>query len=520
MAITRATVVSLLVGITGCSGVAGVPGVGDISSLAGSTGLSNIPGLKSLADSRGVPSKGGAGSKDKQKAELQGIESDVPRILNDIAGGKTYPIDDILADDKDGGDAALARSERGRIAQIEADSKGSIPEFEEAINKIKEFEDRATVSLSDVGSHAAALVVNDNMISYEPAGFERVFVYHFQALNYLMQGNLEGAGVEVRRANAEQERALKAHADEVAAAEKEAKEKGFKVSDIQAGLNKSLGGSKAVGAQVKNSFQNAYTFYMSAVVHELMKEPGDAYIDYKKALEIYPKNSFIQRDVARLAKSLAMTDDIARFSKLYRQAFNAAAPTDPAKTEVVVLFEDGLVPGKSVVWFPIPIPIPSAPGLTTVAIPTFKASVAPVAPLTVKADGVSLGATERICATDALAVKAYEESAPAMITRQIVRAAIKGTASSMASKYGGGLAGAAVATINTLTEVADTRSWRSLPLNAQILRVSAKPGASLNLVHAGSGASGTLTLPVEPGKRVVARAIRAGGKLFIQSASF
>jgi hypothetical protein len=444
----------------------------------------------------------------------------VPKILNEIAAGKTYPIDSVLADDKDGGDAALVRSERGRIAQIEANEKQSIPEFEAAIDKIKEFEDRATISLSDIGSHAAALVVNDNMISYEPAGFERVFVYHFQALNYLMQGNLEGAGVEVRRANAEQERALKEHAEEVAAAEKEAQEKGFKVSDIQKGLTKILGGSKAVGAQVKNSFQNAYTFYMSAVVHELMQEPNDAYIDYKKALEIYPNNSFLQRDVARLAKSLSMTDDISRFSKMYPKAFASATPTDPAKTEVVVLFEDGLVPGKSAVWFPIPIPIPSAPGLTTIAVPTFKASVAPVAPLTIKAAGVSLGRTERICATDALAVKAYEESAPAMITRQIVRAAIKGAASSVASKYGGALAGAAVATVNTLTEIADTRSWRSLPQNAQILRVSAKPGASLNLVHEGTGASGALELPAEPGKHVVARAIRVGGKLFVQSASF
>ncbi len=515
MSLNRFAIASLIVGVQGCVGLPSVPGVDALSSATGVNSLI-APGSASSAPQAG--SQGQSQAQDDVKVE--GIESDVPAILSEVASGKSYPVEDILEDDIDGGDAALARSERGRIAQIEGNSKGSVPESEAAVVKIKEFEDRATVSASDVGSHAAALVVNDTMIPYEPAGFERVFVYHFQALNYLMQGNLEGAGVEVRRANAEQERALKEHADEVAEAEKEAQSKGFKVSDLSDGVLKALGGSAAVGAQVKNSFQNAYTFYMSGVVHELNGEPNDAYIDYKKALEIYPDNSSVQRDVARLAAALSMTDDIARFKKRYSAAFAVPVTTDASKTDVVVLFEDGLVPGKSAFWFPLPIPIPSAPGLTAVAIPTFKTSVNPVHPLTISTSTAVLGKTERICATDALAVKAYEESAPAMIARQIVRAAIKGTASAMASKYGGVAGGLAVAAYNTLTEVADTRSWRSLPENAQVLRIAAEPGSTLDLVHDGTGAKGSVALPAGADKRVVVRAIRIGSTLFVQNAVF
>lgn len=506
MSIKRIAIASLMVGAQGCAGLPTVPGASSLSSATG---------LKSFVDPAGSSQNQSQGD-----VKVEGIESDVPGILDEVAAGKSYPVDKILEDDIDGGDAALARSERGRIAQVEGDAKASLPEFDAAIAKIKEFDDRATVSASDVGSHAAALLVNDTMIPYEPAGFERVFVYHFQALNYLLQGNLEGAGVEVRRANAEQERALKEHAEEVAEAEKEAQSKGFKISDLSASIMTSLGGSAAVGAQVKNSFQNAYTFYMSGIVHELSGEQNDAYIDYKKALEIYPSNTIVQRDVARLATALSMTDDIGRFKKMYPAAFSSAGKTDASTTDVVVLFEDGLVPGKSALWFPLPIPIPSAPGLTAVAIPTFKTSVNPVRPLSVSAGASALGKTERICATDALAVKAYEESAPAMVARQVVRAAIKGTASAMASKYGGAAAGLAVSAYNTLTEVADTRGWHSLPENAQVLRVAAQPGATLSLVHDGTGATGSLTLPAEPGKRVVVRAIRIGSKLFVQNAVF
>jgi hypothetical protein len=182
---------------------------------------------------------------------------------------------------------------------------------------------------------------------------------------------------------------------------------------------------------------------------------------------------------------------------------------------VIVLFEDGVVPGKQALWFPIPIPIPSAPGLTSVAIPIFKASVSPVHPLTVSGGGAQLGRSERLCAIDALAVKAYEESAPSMIARQVVRAAVKGAASSLASKYGGAVAGVAATAVGAATEIADTRSWRSLPQNAQVVRGEAAPGATLNLVHSGSGAGGTITLPKESGKRVVVRANRLGSKLFI-----
>ena len=479
-----------------------------IAGCSAKGGGSNVAGLNTFVDGGGVH-VGGA-------SQINGSGEDVTDLLSEIASGNSIKVETILDGDVDGSDAGLARSERGRIAQIQSETKKSLVEFKGAVDEIKEVEDRAKISASDVGSHAAALVVNDNVIPYELAGFERVLVYHFQAMNYLMEGNLEGAGVEVRRANAEQGRALKEHEEEVADAEKEASEEGFKPSAFVAGLDQELGDSKALAALVKNSFQNAYTFYMSAVVHELMNEPNDAYIDYKKALEIAPDNSVIQKDVARLAKSLSMGDDIARFSKRFPAVFAAASARDKSKSEIIVLFEDGLVPEKTSLSFPIPIPIPKAPGLTAVSIPILKASVTPVQPLSVKVNGAEVARSQRICAIDALAVKDYEESAPAMITRQVLRAAIKGAASSLASEHGGAWAGLAVSVYNTLTENADLRSWRSLPQNAQVVRTEVAPGASIQFVHDGSGASGSLTLPKEAGKRVIIRATRLGSRLLIQ----
>ena len=456
----------------------------------------------------------------KQKVEIVGVDSKVPQLLKAMGAGETIDVQSALSDEVQGWDDTLAYCERGRLAQLQSETDFSLEQLGEALDEIEEFDERAYISLSDMATHAASLVVNDNLIPYEPPPFERVLAYHYQALNYLMKGNLEDAGVEVRRANAAQVAALKAHEEELADAEEEARSRDFSTSPFSNKIDAMLGSTKAVAAQVKNSFQNAYTFYMSAVVHELMGEPNDAYIDYKKALEIAPKNSVIQRDVARLALDLDMTDDIEAFRKRFPGPFRAGKTPHTGRSEAVVLFEDGIIPGKTAVAFPLPIPIKSAPGLTMIAIPIYRASVAPVHPLSISQGEQPLGSTETICAMDALAVKAYRESIVPMIIRQIVRASIKGAASALASKHGGLLAGSAVAVYNVLTEVADTRSWRSLPQNAQVLRAYVSAGSKLNLVHAASGARGTVDIPAESGKKVVVRATRLGSRLFVQSISF
>ncbi len=81
------------------------------------------------------------------------------------------------------------------------------------------------VSASSLLRVAGAIMMNDNAISYESEGYERVMLHHYQALNYLNNKNLDGAGVEVRRANSEQEEALKIFESEIEKAQKDAEEK-------------------------------------------------------------------------------------------------------------------------------------------------------------------------------------------------------------------------------------------------------------------------------------------------------
>eukprot|EP00487_Bulimina_marginata_P002318 TRINITY_DN15408_c0_g1_i1.p1 TRINITY_DN15408_c0_g1~~TRINITY_DN15408_c0_g1_i1.p1 ORF type:complete len:109 (-),score=12.04 TRINITY_DN15408_c0_g1_i1:213-539(-) len=95
-----------------------------------------------------------------------------------------------------------------------------------------------------------------------------------------------------------------------------------------------------VTRDVKNGFQNAYTFYLSALLYQSAKQFDDAYIDYKKALAIQPNNKYLQQDVIRLAKKQGFQQEFDEF----KQRFGEHTTLKSSHGEVVVLLEQGLVP--------------------------------------------------------------------------------------------------------------------------------------------------------------------------------
>ena len=123
-------------------------------------------------------------------------------------------------------DLIIYNMERGRYAQVIGNSDVSMADFKASMDKIRDNDEKALVSASGIGANFAGTLLNDNAIPYEGDGYERVLLHHYQALNYLKKKDLEGAGVEVRRANAEQEQSLKRFEKEIDRAREEAEKKG------------------------------------------------------------------------------------------------------------------------------------------------------------------------------------------------------------------------------------------------------------------------------------------------------
>ena len=132
-------------------------------------------------------------------------------IKKKIAAGQLKDAQQTLEEKKGSADKILYMMEKGRVSFLAKDYETSVKDFGFVLDEMEKNEEKAKITATGAVSQGSALLTNDNAIPYQGEGYERVFVHHYQALNYLFTGNLEGAGVEVRRANLEQELALKEH---------------------------------------------------------------------------------------------------------------------------------------------------------------------------------------------------------------------------------------------------------------------------------------------------------------------
>ena len=263
--------------------------------------------------------------------------SPVKALLNSKAPIKGVDgIDDNIL----GADDLLYAQEAGRIAQITGDFETSKLYYQKAIAAYLEFDNKATLSTSKFRTVASSLFINDKVIPYRGPGYERIMLHQYQALNYLLSGDKEGALVEVRHSNnlqsSEQLRYQKSNESIQAIAN----------GTIDAEVNKL---DKAAGS-VTSSFLNAYSYYITGVLHEILGEPNDAFIDYRKAAQISPNNPYLQKDLVRLAKQLSMPQ-----ADQFEKWWGKSNKPNKGEGEVIMLVERGFVDEKQSLTVPFRI---------------------------------------------------------------------------------------------------------------------------------------------------------------------
>lgn len=394
---------------------------------------------------------------------------------------------------RDNADRILYMMERGRVSQIAGDYAGSIEDFRQVLKAMDSYEAKARISVSQMAAQGSALFTSDSAIPYKGDDYERVFVHQFQALNFLFQKNLEATLVEVRRANEWQQLALREHEKEVAEVTNATNTK----APGNASFMENFRDMETIASRVKNSFQNAYTFFVSGLVYELSGSDNDAYIDYKKALEIFPANIYLQQDVLRLAAKLDMSEDLERFKQVYPQ-LTVPVP-QPDNGEIVVLFEQGFAPVKQ----EIKVNLFALHTIHSVAFPTYSRIWQDNPPLSVTMVGGSdLGNTRPIVFVQSLAAKALQEKLPAMMVRQVLRLVAKKQLVDQSQRQLGPGGQFAAIVFNVVTENADRRSWLTLPSDAQIMRKYLAAG-DYRLRLSNGRASSVVDISVKPHKKTI-----------------
>ena len=417
----------------------------------------------------------------------------LPKVRESTPGDDTYVLDQL---------------EKGRIAWLAGQDGVSKQGFAAADSRLAWEESQAKYRLSQGLAQAGSLLTNDQTMAYRTPDYERTMLHHYLALNYLQRGDAEGALVEVRRANQVQERALKARADEVRKA-KEKSEESEADGEMRQLMSRGAPELDRLIGQVKNGFQNAYTFYFSGVLYEAAGDLNDAWVDYQRGYQIAPDNQSLQDALLRLARLRGSSDELKETEK---KVGRKAPPLAKDQGQLVVLFEDGLIPARREIFLPLPISTSSGDFRTfTVAVPYYDNRASDTGPLTVSV-GRQAGRTSSLVRLESLAAKDLQERLPGMLTRQALRLVAKEQLRRSAAKEGGDVGNILVGIFNTLSERADTRSWLTLPAEASSWQ-GMVPAGEVQLQLGGGSAMRTLPLTVHAGRTTLVWVQRLGAGL-------
>ena len=227
-----------------------------------------------------------------------------------------------------GGDGVLYLQELGRVAQLNGQGEVSRNAFADAVSKYDAEDASAKIQVSSLAASGTSLLTNDNARPYVAPDYERIFTRAYQAMNYWAENDVTGTAVELRAAALEQRVSASKREKEIAKAEEKAQENDVDVSQFDGYFE----GIDAVAGDVKASFQNAWTFYLSALFWEAHGEYNDALVDYKKALEIHSGIDMIKEDVERVSNPEARSgSDEGMVAVLYEQGFVHPGKSSPCR---------------------------------------------------------------------------------------------------------------------------------------------------------------------------------------------
>ncbi len=427
-------------------------------------------------------------------------------------------------------DRFLYRVQRGHLLHLAGDYEESNREFERAAAIADDLEPLSvTAMITDYTFNEAAK-------EYGGEDFERVYLHHYMALNYLMMGDDEEASVELKRLDQ-------------------------KLRDLDAQYDDD-----------GRYQEDGYIRYLSGLVYESLGQTDDAFIDYRLAVGAYGRGA-ADRAPLGLTESLVCAGRSLGAGEAVRALVGTTSVAcAPEVSEIVVVIESGWAPYKEEASSYVPLfedmvaesSVESVElgGLVKVAVARFVSASAAGRGFTAevtRADrdgsagvgedagsGSNVGWSARaelVQNVEALARSELERRLPGMMLRSVMRATAKqialaalrsepddedesddghsGEDDSEASSAEddeddswltgffrsilGGLVKTAVTVAVAETEQADTRSWLLLPADIWLVRIPVEPGDyTLSVVPEGAGSAVSLgEVRVDRGEKVI-----------------
>lgn len=452
---------------------------------------------------------------------------DVRSALESLRANRLGVIDKIFlkSANQDCADRLLSLFELGGFYHLGGDARKSAEFFNLADAVARNYEGRAVVSAGASARSTGAVLFNDSVLRFEGYGYDKVMARTLNALNYTLMGDLEGARVEVRKAEEYQKLERERRQREIQRADRPpAGAEAARVDNpaVQAAYGRMFDQVR----NVRNSFENAFTYYLASQIYLAGGDEGleDAMVEIRRAAELAPQCPAVAsayQEIAQArdgggpeAQNLADLDQTRdRLEQLrldWAKGFRVAPLPEPAPGpaetgSVLVCFEAGLVPPVE----EVKLSLPASGRMYALAFPIYRDFGASHPPLAISAQPpLAAGApvpartytTTTILETRALAVKSLQERMPGILARGLLSAAAKGEMQKRAEKEWGLFGGLVSAVATLATTSADRRAWQSLPAEVQVAQFSLPAGPN-TLSMRGPGWLETVPVTVAPGSR-------------------
>ena len=399
-----------------------------------------------------------------------------------------------LADAAGGGpDALVAQLELGTALRAAGEVGRSAAAFDRAEIIALDYDGDPEIKLA---RELAAAVGSPAVLDYRGTQYDRILLSAYQAMNHLELGQWPAARKWLRRAANRQLDAADRYRGQIDARRERLTNRpdlAAAYADPRLRSGVAAGRAKVPDLIEYRDFQNPLVDYLTGVVFTATGDPERGRAGFRRAAGMVPSNPYLP-DAADLAEA-------------------ASAGREVPQTTFVV-YEAGLAPSLDQFRVDVPLVLldPSLrnAGVPGIALPTLAYGPASYPRLSI--DAGRRYETERLVSIDGVVTSEFDAGYGLTLAKTLTIAAAKATAAYLANRGAeqlgedvGGVGGALInlgAKLGTAayqlgTNVADRRSWRTLPKEVQVAHFPTPPGREV--VVRGAGGPG-VRVKLSPGR--------------------
>jgi len=350
-----------------------------------------------------------------------------------------------------------------RLQQANGEYRHSIISFEKAYTILDDFENRAIISMRNIGSFLGSSLLYKGAQNYYGKGYERTLMHTLNALNYAMLGDLEGSAVELRRMELRQEFWLLESEEKIRdTLDEKAKlaRQGVNTASIPAGYSMAALLQDSDVRAMANNYQDPFSYTLSSIIHDisgLSPLLGDSsIISLKRAMALNPQS----QKVFVPSPSLL---------------------TDKEKIAVTVVILAGEAP--SIKIEKIRFPLFQGGSYSSIDLPSYTRPTNDILPPLITTSQLSIE-PPRLLKSDLMAYKTLKDELPVELTKSVTRATTKAVASKQANDHFGDLGGLITSMIfdaGSSYGDSDYRNWEMLPNSGYLAQIEAKRGETITI---------------------------------------